>query len=539
MWDEVCRAHREGWSLFPVGPDKTPLIKWKPYQDTRAPLGQVSLWAAQLNPAIWGAATGAVSGRVALDFDVPDGPATMTALGLQPHRKSPSSGFHVDVEHPGWDVPTVSHKTKKALGKAYPGLDVRGTGGYINLLGSTPTGTYQWLRDDWRPLPLHQLPENLRSELGLLHQPTAAAHLPAIAAPEAADPTSVNPEDGTGSNPLSAAIVLLRQALGRVSTDGRNNAGFWLCCQLRDERFAYAEAQAVVQRFAELTPPTNAKGIEEPYTIADARASLQQAWSQPRRSSWLPRGLPLIDVSDRQLRDLSADAVTAIVADNDPPHLFVRGSAITRILRDETGRPRTDVVRVDEMVHELSLAATWIRPSPRGGPPSNEHPPGAVARNLLVRPWEELPALTGLIEAPCLRPDGTLLFEPGWDEATGLWLDPHSRVEVPPVPDQPTETDIAAALSLLREGLLAEFEFVDPASHANALALILTTVLRPAIEGSIPLALIDAPVAGTGKTLPGQPRVANRYRTPRWSNGGAQPRRRRTPQTPHSTANRR
>ncbi len=66
----------------------------------------------------------------------------MKELHLQPHRATPNDGFHVDVEHPGWDVSTVSHKTKKALGKVYPGLDVRGTGGYINLIGSTTTGAY-------------------------------------------------------------------------------------------------------------------------------------------------------------------------------------------------------------------------------------------------------------------------------------------------------------------------------------------------------------------------------------------------------------
>jgi hypothetical protein len=311
----------------------------------------------------------------------------------------------------------------------------------------------------------------------------------------------VNPDVETEGDPFSAAIVLLCQALRRVQTEGRNDAGFWLCCQLRDERFTYADAAAVAQRFAELVPATNTKGVVEPYKVEDALASLQQAWSRPRRSPWLQMGPPLVDVSDRQLRDLAADAVAAIIDDNDPPHLFIRGSAVNRILRDDTGRPRTDVLRVDEMRHELSLAATWIRPSPYGGPPNNVHPPASVARDLLVRQWEELPRLTALIEAPCLRPDGTLLTEPGWDKTTGLWLDPNSNLEVPPVPENPSKTEIAAALGLLRDELLGEFQFVDPASQANALALMLTTVLRPAIEGSIPLALINAPVAGTGKTL--------------------------------------
>ncbi|HWR50070.1 MAG TPA: hypothetical protein VN428_03130, partial [Bryobacteraceae bacterium] len=43
--------------------------------------------------------------------------------------------------------------------------------------------------------------------------------------------------------------------------------------------------------------------------------------------------------------------------------------------------------------------------------------------------------------------------------------------------------------------------FADEPSRANALASMLTPLVRPAIEGPVPLALFDAPQAGTGKTL--------------------------------------
>src|SRR5262249_10461123 len=46
-----------------------------------------------------------------------------------------------------------------------------------------------------------------------------------------------------------------------------------------------------------------------------------------------------------------------------------------------------------------------------------------------------------------------------------------------------------------------DFPFVDQASRANLLALVLTSIIRPAIAGCVPLALIDAPQAGTGKGL--------------------------------------
>lgn len=503
--DELRRLHEEGWSLVPVGSDKKALISWKPYQETRATLEQVLRWDDDLNPAVWAGATGEVSGRIALDFDAPDGPGTMQKLGLSPHRATPNGGFHVDVAYPGWPVTTVSAKTKKALGNRFPGLDVRGGGGYINLTGSTATGSYKWLRDDWDPLPVNELHTDLREAVGLLHPPEVpAAHPPVKAAAVTVVLAPVREQMEPEADRFeAAAFALMDRALERAPADGRNNAGFWLACQLRDEGFSLPDASAVMHVYAERTPAVNAKGVTEAYTAQDAMASLDQAWRHPKRSSWRQLGSPVIEVTDRQLRDLSADAVVAIVADNNPPYLFVRGSAATRIMRDEAGRPRTDVLKADSMKHVLSQVATWVRPSnddpPR--PPKNAHPPVEVAKDLLVRQWGELPTLTALVEAPCLRPDGTLLTQPGWDEATGLWLDPHRKLEVPHVLDNPSDADIAAALHLLQDQLLAEFEFVDAASKANALALILTTALRPAIGGLIPMALINAPVAGTGKTL--------------------------------------
>jgi len=49
--------------------------------------------------------------------------------------------------------------------------------------------------------------------------------------------------------------------------------------------------------------------------------------------------------------------------------------------------------------------------------------------------------------------------------------------------------------------LSKDFPFVENASKANFLASMLTPLVRPDIEGPTPLALYDAPQAGTGKTL--------------------------------------
>jgi hypothetical protein len=99
-----------------------------------------------------------------------------------------------------------------------------------------------------------------------------------------------------------------------------------------------------------------------------------------------------------------------------------------------------------------------------------------------------------------LRPDGTILDKPGYDRATGLIYHPAPGLAVPSIPERPTDDDLRLARALLWEAI-GEFPYDGDASRANALGLLLTAVVRPAIPGPVPLALLDAPQAGTGKSL--------------------------------------
>lgn len=60
--------------------------------------------------------------------------------------------------------------------------------------------------------------------------------------------------------------------------------------------------------------------------------------------------------------------------------------------------------------------------------------------------------------------------------------------------------EIASALALIEE-MIGDFPFTGEPDKANVLATALTPILRPAVSGPTPLALIDAPQAGTGKGL--------------------------------------
>ncbi len=108
------------------------------------------------------------------------------------------------------------------------------------------------------------------------------------------------------------------------------------------------------------------------------------------------------------------------------------------------------------------------------------------------------PPLAGICESPTLRADGTVLCEPGYDEATGLYYDP-GDLRFPALAPEPDRPAADAALGRLADPL-RDFPFRSDVDRSVALAALLTAVVRPAIARS-PMFLFDAHTPGSGKTL--------------------------------------
>jgi len=244
-----------GWSVIPVKADKRPYISWQAYQTTKPDKAMITQWHQRYKPPAWAVVTGAVSGILVLDFDGEKGLQTMETLNLEPHVRTGSGGYHVYVEHPGFEIKTLNSKSKRELGLLYPGLDVRADGGYAVFCGKNSSGSYTWLRDPM-PYPVSALPEALRRAIGL-------------------EPDTLPINDPDGRVPADA---LLSEALG-ASVEGRNNAGFQLACRLRDNGYSYDEAYLVMRDYHARAPATNARGTEEPYTLKEVIASLKEAYA--------------------------------------------------------------------------------------------------------------------------------------------------------------------------------------------------------------------------------------------------------------------
>jgi putative DNA primase/helicase len=125
--------------------------------------------------------------------------------------------------------------------------------------------------------------------------------------------------------------------------------------------------------------------------------------------------------------------------------------------------------------------------------------PKATAEAFLGREGEwNLPVLTGLINRPTLRRDGSLLSQPGYDKMTGLFFDPQGWT-FDPIPVSPSRVDALAALEDLAE-LFQEVPFETEADRAVALSGLLTPLIRYALP-SAPLHAFTSPAAGTGKSM--------------------------------------
>jgi hypothetical protein len=211
--------------------------------------------------------------------------------------------------------------------------------------------------------------------------------------------------------------------------------------------------------------------------------------------------LPEIQTNDRSFRDVCAEALDSLRVFNDPPQIFVRASRLAAIEHSELGRPF--IADLDEMKlrNYLAHSGDYFEVSKQGNR-RQVYPPLDVSKNLLARnpgSWP-FPVLGALVETPTLRFDGTILSQPGYDPASRLFLAPSNELGAVKVPFHPNARDTKAALHTI-EDVIADFPFVDRASHANCLATILTCACRHLIPGPVPAALFDAAAAGTGKTL--------------------------------------
>jgi hypothetical protein len=167
-----------------------------------------------------------------------------------------------------------------------------------------------------------------------------------------------------------------------------------------------------------------------------------------------------------------------------------------------TGKTKSLVfVRVTpaKFVDILTKYCTCVQYNPRAKELVPISPPDKMVKALLDRAHWDVPKVSGAINAPTMRLDGSIFDEPGYDATTQLWLELDRDFSMPPIAAEPTRAEAEQALKLLKD-LISGFHWVNNVDTAVALAAILTAVLRGAFAVA-PMLFIGATKARSGKSF--------------------------------------
>lgn len=238
--------------------------------------------------------------------------------------------------------------------------------------------------------------------------------------------------------------------------------------------------------------------------LGGARPSGRSQGSSPAST----KDRPSIILNPGDLRPAITAAEDALLAASDVEPIYQRDGQIVRVVcTDEPTTLRQGVVTPANTLMIAPAGQTFMRTLfeeaalfMRVNKSKDQYRVSCPAD--LVRGFAEsaglwrLPHLRGIVTAPALRADGTILQSPGYDPESGLLYDP-CGVRFPAIKDAPSLDDAKAALRYLLTPV-EHFQFCGD-SRSVWLAAVLTPFARGMLP-SAPMFIFDAPTRGSGKS---------------------------------------
>ena len=495
---EARAAHQRGWSLTPLK-GKVPMKKgWQ-----KAPSStetDLECWASQGN---LGLRTGPASGVVVIDDDTEDGSGA-AGLGL-PTTVTVETGSgkrHYYFKQPEQEL-------GNSTGSLPEHVDVRGDGGQVVFVGSLHPDTGQPYR--WVPglspdeVELAALPQNV---IDLINTPKKAKTKPKPKAPKRQKKRRPVALDQNAEQALADAASAVSTATEGTRNKVLNAEAFRVGRWVNTGLLSRAEVETA------LVGAATSVGLSEGEAASTVRSGLRAGEASPSRQKGAsdPKGAravkPAIIVEGGALPEIVTKAEQALLKSG--VQIFQRGSVLVQAIRApamtirDVYRRTEGVLMISEvepphLVEVFTSVANWFTES-RGHLVLIDCPE-RVARTYVARTGKwRLRYLLGVIEAPTLRPDGSILATPGYDSKTCLLFDPGSE-KFPEISEAPTREDALAALDQILT-VIAEFEFLEESDRSAVVAAILTALIRPSLR-SAPMFAFRAPKMASGKSLLG------------------------------------
>lgn len=257
--------------------------------------------------------------------------------------------------------------------------------------------------------------------------------------------------------------------------------------------------------------------IDKNAFIPEIKTNLPEKIEKKREVKKIPQnGLPILKIVTGQLHNTTNYAEQILISNN--LGIFQRSGQLVRIIT-EISKPKknklldkdgkeiikrdADALLIAEvepiyLTELLGKHANWTKYDERTGDWVLKDCPERIAKTLIARREWNVPVLTGIIQAPTLRSNGSILETPGYDEITGLFFN-SGNTSFYPIPAHPSKDEAVEALYILLE-ILKGFPFENEESKSVALSAILTALVRRSIR-SAPLHGYTAPKMGSGKSL--------------------------------------
>lgn len=538
---------KHGWYVVPLrARGKEPrVLDW--VNEASCDPEQIRAWWRRWPDSNIGIACGRNTGLDVLDIDGDEGAATLAALEAE-HGPIPAT-FEVSTRNGRhlyfWANEDVRNSVKN-LEIFGPGVDTRAQGGQVVAPPSIhPEGhVYAWrpghspreleAPTSWPPWVIqrfvaYQEERRARPEPRHTVDPVADGaqrYARAALEREVADLAEVG--QGGRNDALNRASFNLGQLVGAGALDEYE---VWDRLLEACERNGLLEDDG--RRQCEKTIRSGVQGgRQQPRAIPEPRYARSREPSAPRPNASPPfEDPPPPDGPDDYMGggdDGDGDDLPEIINDtklarmvreadywlSQDPELFQRGNLLVQVLRDSAplageGRtrqaPRIGEIRPQWLAALSTRRVRWIKRTWKAARGNREgywemtpcRPPRDVIGALYERGhWEHVRHLEGVSVCPILRPDGTVLEEPGYDPLTGVLYEPLEQF--PPIPEQPDELDAEAALERLCD-VVCDFPFESVEHKAAWVAATLTPLARYAFRGPSPLFLFDANTPGAGK----------------------------------------